>query len=235
MRVSWTLGKWPERLGFHFSISNSKEQTIMRRIYQLGAVPLVFATMLLISSSASADLVFNFVESGGQVTFNYSGSLDTNGMTSGNVTFHAGTFIFGQNVLGHDLIGVNGSNTNDLGFTWNGTAADFYNGTDFNFGYYAYAGSTPFMNRGDYSGNQNGISLSSADVSSGIWTGSGAGFSFYATFAAAGLIPGTHISTDNASGESIIFNVGSSVPEPSSCVLVGSLMLGSLFCRRRRR
>jgi hypothetical protein len=206
------------------------------KIYQFGSVCFAAVAMLLLGSTSRADIVFNFVESGGQVTMTYSGTLDTNNMTAGFQSFSSGTFFWGEGVgTTFDVIGVAGPGAFTNAYEWTPTdQANFATaGTITNYFSGANPGSTPFVNIAGPGNNQPGVGLMSANIDgNGIWTGMG-GANIAGTLASIGLNPGTTITHDANSGERLIFNI-SSVPEPSCLCLLGLGFAGLVLQRRRR-
>ena len=191
----------------------------------------VFGSVLLIPAAASAGMIVNIVESGGDVVASASGSLDVSALLKISPD-HVSNDIFVDPDTARLFLGVAGPQETDryrmpigpqaLGPGTSSTLASFSSGDRFGIVGDALTDSELWLPDGYVSGT----GLSSSATFSGN------------TIAGLGLTEGTYSYTwgSGASADFVTINIGSSapVPEPSSLALLGMGGLTIIGYGRRR-
>lgn len=193
-----------------------------------------------LSGAASAQLVFNFEEVGGDVIMTPSGSIDTALLQPADSSGWGGRGIEANVAPESDIMGDTTSGSTDSGFGFSG-------GTDFSAwetdtapwvsSYFSWSGgvTTPFSTYVFNDDRDPGLQVRSSDLVSGVFTPSGSWTAISETFASIGLVPGTYTVTDATTGASITYLIGESVvvapvPVPALSLWAFILLIASLGC-----
>ncbi|MFG0251747.1 MAG: hypothetical protein ACF8NJ_02600 [Phycisphaerales bacterium JB038] len=191
--------------------------------------------MAACASVASADITFTFLETGGNVTMNSSGTFDTTGLPV------VGPFGWGSTGLeengNHDIMGGTDVGAIDISFAFNaGTDYSQWasaNGpwTTSSFPWTVNAvkkGFATYVRYPNTNAQVPGLGVEQADLNGALWTPDQSWTWFGGTFASLGMNVGIYTVSDAVTGESITFHI---VPAPASLALLG---LSGLAIRRRR-
>ena len=199
-----------------------------RRMWILMSTVFVLAFILSLGEDARAAYVINVTQSGGNLVFSGSGSIDTTDLADVESVYYGGPYIDAD--TDHALFGSVGTG---------GIYADYFQGISGP----SRFGSSFFTIMPD-SGTGDAFGLYGSDivaVPTGYVSGSMLGFSDIAvgqTISGDGLTLGTYVWTwgSGADADSLTINIGvSSVPEPASLVMVGTGSLAIFGHARRRR
>lgn len=211
-------------------------------MYTLGRLSLIVAlsvATMLVTSVGHASVIFVFSESGGNVTMQSSGTLDTSKLVSVTSSGWGGTGIEAHSSPESDIMGDTvAGGINDVFTFHTGTDTSAWYGNMFTSSYFTWtrSGTTGFATYYFNSGLRTpGIGINSANLAGSLWTPDEA-WSTPGTFASLGMTPGVYAITDAVTGEAITIKIGAmSVPEPGSWVFLGAGILGLVFARRRSK
>jgi hypothetical protein len=183
---------------------------------------LVAALALSCMQFAQADVVFQFTESGGNVSMTSSGTLDTSKLVLSTLPDGWGGTGIEDNPTPGDIDIMGGNSFGDIDISFG-----FHPGTDTSaitnpggpftftdlFSWTVTSGSKSFTTYSGFVGafRQAGIGMISADISGGFWSPDQNWTSFGATFASLGLNVGTYSVIDSETGETITIQVGGQV------------------------
>ena len=202
------------------------------------------AMLAVISTSASAAVVFTFTEVSGDVKMTSSGSLDTSKMVLLGTDGWGGVGIENNANGQTDIMGGTSFGQNDITYTFNaGTdqsawlnpGGPFSVSTANFFGDWVVdSGSKSFATYGFINSLRNaGMSMVRSDIVGGIWTPDQNWTNANDTFASLGMNVGTWTVADALTGESITIQVGQ-VPVPASLPLLLAGLAGIAALKRRK-
>lgn len=204
---------------------------------------LALAVSLLLTGAreARADITFTFTESGGTVTMQTSGTLNTANLVSGALGGWGGVGVENNNSPESDIMGDTTMGGVNVAFGFSATTdVSPWIGSMFtssNFGW-STVGTTQFTTYHFPSGVRTpGIGIATEDMVGALWTPD-VSWSQVGTLAGFGLTPGTYAITDAVTGESITIQIGVAVPEPTSLALgAGAVItgLGVTYWRRKQK
>jgi len=196
---------------------------------------------VLLIGGAKGDLLFDFQEVGGDVVMTSSGSIDTAGLVSTSFNSWSSTGIEENGET--DIMGGNSlANNIDTSFGFNA-------GTDFSawqtgnpwdnnfFGFDTITGTRPFTTYTRDGGGIRvpGLGIFGGDLVGTVWTTDQEWVANGETLAGLGMNEETYTVSDAVSGESITFQIGTSViPEPSSTLVLGLIFASCSVFRRRQ-
>jgi len=217
------------------------------RIIRSSAKYTSLCLILFLSEAVQAQLVFTFLEVGGNVTMTPSGSIDTNDLVAGssNGWGGAGTQFYGDLCVLGDTASKGSSNL--------GAGFGFSDGTD----YSDFLGASCPFSRDEFTWTTTvtksfatyqepqsgvyvpGLLVDASDLLDGVFTPDGT-WTVAGTFASIGLRPGTYSVADAVTGACITVQIGPD-SDPNSCLpsapatpvpalpLFGLLALGGLL------
>jgi hypothetical protein len=201
--------------------------------------PVVLCAALAVTvGQARADVTFTFIESGGNVLMQSSGTLNTANLVPAVVGGWGGTGFEINASPDPNIMGDTSMGGIDVAFGFNvGTNTSAWVSSMFindNFSW-STGGTTQFTT---YNFNDStrtpGIGIGAEDLIAGLWTPD-VSWTQGGTLASIGLIPGTYTITDVVTNEAITIQVGAlSAPEPTSLALFGIGVCLAGVARRRR-
>jgi hypothetical protein len=180
-------------------------------------IALVAALALSCMQFAQANVMFQFTESGGNVSMTSSGTLDTSKLVLSTFPDGWGGTGIEDNPTDIDIMGGTSFGDIDISFGFHAgtdTSAITNPGGPFTFSDFSWtvtSGSKSFTTYSGFDGGgirQAGIGMISADISGGFWSPHQNWTSFGATFASLGLNVGTYSVIDSETGETITIQVG---------------------------
>ncbi|MFC4700120.1 PEP-CTERM sorting domain-containing protein [Glaciecola siphonariae] len=199
------------------------------------------AVLSLLSMQASAGVIFSFIETGGNVEMQTSGSLNTENLVeTSSFGVWSGIGIETNAAPQSDIMGDTINSPTDIGFGFSdGTDLSPWIGDLFTLSRFGLirTGTTSFTTYVRPNGVRTpGISMVESDIVNGFWTPDVSWLSVGSTFADFGLIEGDYTITDIQTGEFISIIVGDpnvEVNSPATLALMGLALFGLGFVRKR--
>jgi hypothetical protein len=192
---------------------------------------------LIMATPAQASVLFSFTESGGNVSMQTSGTLNTANLVRVTQAGWGGVGIESNASPESDIMGDTSMGSVDTAFGFHaGTDLSAWIGSMFTNGNFNWisSGTTQFTTYYMVFGNRTpGIGISVADMVGSLWTPD-VSWTNAGTLAGLGLTAGTYAVADINTGESITIQIGQTVPEPSILALFGLGLAGLAYSRKRK-
>jgi len=198
-------------------------------LYKSTACILLGLSAVVYSKPASAAMIVNATESGGDVVFSYSGSVNTTGLSQiGSIVnasffqiipdFNSNGFLFNGGSSASAAVWGTNSSFLPYGANTSGFVANTYSGDIFGFGFNAFtsSGAELYLPASYSSGNLSG---------SATFTGN--------SFSNLGMTTGTYVNT-LSNNETVTLNVGiAAVPGPLPILGIPAVLLYSRNLKKR--